>query len=116
MSSDETIHPKPKTWYTQHPLVSTFLWVLGNHGSSVSAENLQPMSQQNSNSRLHWKDELEGSSICEDMEAEQVDGTPPRRVVSATALKHSESGKHMGSFFVSVVLLVCCVKLCLTYV
>ena len=104
--------PSPKSWYAQHPLVSTFLWVLGNTSTEVSPELT---SQHNSSSRLHWKDEFDGDICSAIIEDSDMINSPPNkngtkgcmeRQGSSTALKRSESGKM--TTFVSVNLAMHC--------
>lgn len=99
---------KTKTWYAQHPLVSTFLWVLGNNSNSDLGP--EPTTQL-SNSRLHWKDELDGDicSVIAEENGSDVSGSPggqaPRRSIerscSGTVLKRADSSNVNMTSFVS---------------
>lgn len=98
MGSEDKITHKSKTWYAQHPLVSTFLWVLGNRSNDEEGDVPELPAQRNSSTRLHWKDEYDGD-IC-DVVAEEVKGgvvSPMTNHASTTALRRNES-KKFGTF------------------
>ena len=91
---DATDNLNQSKWYAQHPLVSTFLWLIGNTTGGTEAKPYE-LPRPSSNTRLQWKDEMDGGKICEVIieESDSGKGSPISRQNSSTALKRSESGK-----------------------
>ena len=86
-----------KSWYSQHPLVSTFLWVLGSKPNGDLTSSEIPISSRGApSSRLHWKDEYGNGKIAEIISEDeehnknntglerQNSGVPLRRNISTT--------------------------------
>jgi hypothetical protein len=77
------------SWYSEHPVVSTVLWLMGSTVTSLDGEE----DDQKPKRCLSWRDEHDGSPIAEYMSTPQG----PRPVVKFNNGEDKESMPRMKS-------------------